>query len=255
MASRSTLAVTPFAAALLLLVLACVPSEVAYALTDHNGATGAGRSEPAAHAESDAPSDGSATSAGVGALSSALEAAASNADAIVQTRIEAEQRALELAWQEAERRDKRLEYDPALIEAIGSQSADGHWGCCPGYSCAYGDAIITGQATDHSAYTCHCCTWPGWGGGNSSFRSLGSNAALLGEAYDEIAAGRPTVIHVAGSSGEHWICLMGYRDVEDAGNLTLDNFYALDPVTGTEIVASDGYVLYGDFCEHVSDLR
>lgn len=192
---------------------------------------------------------------GVDALSSALAAAASSADALVQTRVEAEQRALELARQEAERRDKRLGYDPALIEAVGSQTADGHWGCCPGYSCAYGDAIITGRAVDHSAYTCRCCTWPGWGGGNSSFRSLGSNAALLGEAYAEIAAGRPTVVHVAGSSGEHWICLMGYRDVEDAASLSLDNFLALDPVTGSEIVASDGYVLYGDFCEHVSDRR
>lgn len=255
MASRSTLSTAPFAAALLLFVLACAPSGSAYAVPDPDDASGASRSEPAAQAGGGTPIDGFAFSTGVGALSSALEAAASNADAIVQTRVEAEQRALELARQEAEKRDKRLEYDPALIEVIGNQTADGHWGCCPGYSCAYGDAIITGQATDHSAYTCHCCTWPGWGGGNSSFRSLGSNAALLGEAYSEIAAGRPTVIHVAGSSGEHWICLMGYRDVEDAGNLSLDNFYALDPVTGSEIVASDGYVLYGDFCEHVSDLR
>lgn len=155
----------------------------------------------------------------------------------------------------AEQRDKRLDYDPALIAAIGDQSSGGHAVCCPAYACAYGDAILTGQANGHGAYGCGCCTWPGWGGGDSSFRSLGSDEALLREAYDEIAAGRPTVIHVAGPYGEHWICLMGYRDVEDPDALTLDNFLALDPANGQEVTASYRYVPYGDACEHVSDLR
>ncbi|WP_172135952.1 hypothetical protein [Adlercreutzia sp. ZJ473] len=151
--------------------------------------------------------------------------------------------------------NRTLPYDPAVIAQIGNQVADGHMICCPGYACAYGDAVITGQATDHSFYGCGCCTWPRWGGGNSSFRSLGSDAALLREAYDEISAGRPTVIHVAGSWGEHWICLIGFRDAHDPDNLTLGNFVALDPVYGNEITASDGYVLYGDACQHVSDTR
>ena len=98
------------------------------------------------------------------------------------------------------------------------------------------------------------CTWPGWGGGNSSFRSLGSNEALLREAYDQIAAGKPTVIHVAGAYGEHWITLIGYHDASDPDNLELGNFTALDPYDGTEINAGEAYALYGDFCEHVSSL-
>ena len=96
---------------------------------------------------------------------------------------------------------------------------------------------------------------PSWGGGNSSFRSLGSDEALLREAYDEIAAGRPTVVHVAGPYGEHWICLMGYQGVEDPDALSLDNFIALDPANGLEVTASYRYAPYGDACEHVSDLR
>ena len=142
---------------------------------------------------------------------------------------------------------------PALIAAIGSQGSTGHWICCPGFSCAYGDAIIHGVANSHAAYGCGCCTWPGWGGGSSSFRSLGTDQALLREAYESISAGKPTVVHVAGTAGEHWICLMGYRDVQDPDNLTLGNFIALDPVDGAQIVASDRYSLYGDACEHVSD--
>ncbi|WP_238991254.1 hypothetical protein, partial [Gordonibacter urolithinfaciens] len=166
-----------------------------------------------------------------------------------------QQQAERAAAAAAQRTDKVLAYDPALIAAIGNQSAGGHAVCCPGYACAYGDAVLTGKANDHAAYGCGCCTWPGWGGGNSSFRSLGSDAALLREAYDEIAAGRPTVAHVSGPYGEHWICLIGYRDAQDPDALTLDNFVALDPANGREIVASYRYVPYGDACQHVSDLR
>lgn len=166
-----------------------------------------------------------------------------------------QQQAERAAAAAAQRTDKVLAYDPALIAAIGNQSAGGHAVCCPGYACAYGDAVLTGKANDHAAYGCGCCTWPGWGGGNSSFRSLGSDAALLREAYDEIAAGRPTVAHVSGPYGEHWICLIGYRDAQDPDALTLDNFVALDPANGQEVVASYRYVPYGDACQHVSDLR
>ncbi len=61
----------------------------------------------------------------------------------------------------AQRTDKVLAYDPALIAAIGNQANGSHTVCCPGYACAYGDAVLTGQARDHAAYGCGCCTWPG----------------------------------------------------------------------------------------------
>ena len=166
-----------------------------------------------------------------------------------------EKQAVLAAVAAAQRTDKVLSYDPALISQIGNQSAGGHTICCPGYACAYGDAVLTGEARDHSYYGCGCCTWPGWGGGNSSFRTLGSDAAVLREAYDEIAAGRPTIMHVSGPYGEHWICLVGYQNAIDPNALSLDNFIALDPANGQEIVASYRYTPYGDACQHVSDLR
>lgn len=187
--------------------------------------------------------------AGDGSTTGAASALSDVATRIQQAGDAAKQRADELSL----RVNRTLSYDPALIAAIGSQGSTGHWICCPGFSCAYGDAIIHGVANSHAAYGCGCCTWPGWGGGNSSFRSLGTDQALLREAYESISAGKPTVVHVAGTAGEHWICLMGYRDVQDPDNLTLDNFIALDPVDGAQIVASDRYSLYGDACEHVSD--
>lgn len=184
-----------------------------------------------------------------GSTTGAASALSDVATRIQQAGDAAKQRADELSL----RVNRTLSYDPALIAAIGSQGSTGHWICCPGFSCAYGDAIVHGVANSHAAYGCGCCTWPGWGGGNSSFRSLGTDQALLREAYESISAGKPTVVHVAGTAGEHWICLMGYRDVQDPDNLTLGNFIALDPVDGAQIVASDRYSLYGDACEHVSD--
>lgn len=154
---------------------------------------------------------------------------------------------------EAEKANKVLAYDPAAIEQIGNQLSSGHSICCPSFSCAYADAVLDGTIHDHSYYCCYSCRWADWGGGNSAFRCVGSDEQLLREAYDQIAAGAPTVIHVYGPYGGHWIALIGYQNVEDPDCLTLDNFVALDPANGAQIVASEKYVLYGDGCEHISE--
>ncbi len=151
------------------------------------------------------------------------------------------------------RTDYVIDYDPALIEAIGNQLTSGHSICCPSYSCAYADAVLDGTLHDHSYYTCNCCTWPDWGGGGSAFRCVGTDEELLREAYDQISQDRPTVIHVVGPYGEHWIALIGYVGASDPDALTLDNFVALDPADGAQMIASEKYVLYGDGCEHISD--
>ena len=149
--------------------------------------------------------------------------------------------------------DKVLDYDRRLIKKVGTQEATGHTICCPSFSCAYGDVVLDGTVHGHEYYSCSCCTWTDWGGGGSSDRCVGTDEELLREAYDQIRSGRPTIIHVAGSSGEHWICLIGYRKAKDPDRLDLSNFIALDPWDGAQIVASDRYTLYGDGCEHVSD--
>lgn len=150
--------------------------------------------------------------------------------------------------------DKLLECDPSLLEAVGTQEATGHTTCCAAFACAYGDAYVKGTAQGHAAYGCACCTWPGWGGGDSSFRNLGSAQALLSESYEQIKAGKPTVVHVAASYGEHWVTLVGYQNVDDPASLTLDNFICLDPWDGAQVTASERFSLYGDNCQHVSDV-
>ncbi len=168
--------------------------------------------------------------------------------------------ALSIAAQEEQARTEAeltgnmmLSWDPALIAAVGSQAASGHASCCPGYACAYGDAIVQGIANDHAAYGCGCCTWPNWGGGDSSYRDLGSGQAVLREAYDQINAGYPTVAHVRARYGQHWVTLVGYQNVDDPGALSTDNFLCLDPWDGQLYTLSDQFDLYGDNCQHVSD--
>ena len=163
-----------------------------------------------------------------------------------------DEQAAEAERAEQETTDKILAYNKADIRAIGTQEKTGHTICCPSFSCAYGDAVIDGTVHDHSYYTCSCCTWNDWGGGGSWNRCVGTNDELLHEAYDQISAGKPTVIHVTGGSGEHWICLIGYKNANDPDHLTLDNFIALDPWDGAQITASDRWSLYGDGCEHIS---
>ena len=145
-----------------------------------------------------------------------------------------------------------LPYDPADIAAIGNQNESGHTICCPSYACAYADAVLDGTVNDHSYYTCSCCMWQDWGGG-SSYRCVGSDEEVLREAYDQISSGKPVVTHVSWEYGEHWIALIGYQNVTDPDHLTLDNFIALNPSDGAQIVASSGYSLYGDGCQHVSE--
>ncbi len=153
----------------------------------------------------------------------------------------------------AQKVNKILSYDPAHIATIGTQEQTGHSICCPSFSCAYADAVMDGTVHDHGYYSCSCCTWTDWGGGDSSFRSVGSDEQLLREAYDQISAGKPTVIHVAWSGGEHWITLIGYENATDPDHLTLSNFIALDPWDGAQLNAGSKYSLYGDGCEHISD--
>ena len=148
--------------------------------------------------------------------------------------------------------DKLLSYDQTDIDAIGTQEKTGHSICCPSFACAYADAVLDGTVHDHEYYTCSCCTWTDWGGGGSFDRCVGTDEQLLREAYDQISAGKPTVIHVSGPSGEHWIALVGYQDAVDPDHLTLSNFIALDPWDGKQLNAGSKYSLYGDGCEHVS---
>lgn len=154
---------------------------------------------------------------------------------------------------EAEKANKLLAYNADDIAAIGTQEQSGHGICCPSFSCAYADAVLDGTVHDHDYYSCSCCSWTDWGGGDSSDRCVGSDEQLLREAYDQIALGKPTVAHVSWSGGEHWIALVGYEDVSDPDHLTLANFIALDPWDGARLNAGSKYDLYGDGCEHVSD--
>lgn len=151
-------------------------------------------------------------------------------------------------------RTKVLAYNREDIDAIGCQNESGHTTCCPSFSCAYADAVLDGTVNDHSYYVCYSCCWTDWGGGGSWDRSVGGDEDVLREAYYQISAGKPTVVHVRGEyTSGHWIALIGFVDAVDPDHLDLSNFIALDPTDGQQINAAERYVLYGDGLQHISE--
>lgn len=149
--------------------------------------------------------------------------------------------------------NKVLAYDRALIDQIGTQEKTGHTICCPSFSCAYADAVMDGTVHSHEYYSCSNCLWTDWGGADSSYRNVGGDEQVLREAYDQISAGKPTVVHVSASYGEHWVALIGYENATEPDHLSLSNFIALDPWDGAQINAGASFSLYGDGCQHISD--
>jgi len=231
-------------AAGILLAAALVPGSIAWP-SDAHAASSRGA---AAAADADVSSVEAARESVSEGLSRALASTQANSN---QGETEGEEDAASSAVSSVT--EKLLEYNPDDLAVIGTQESTGHSICCPSFSCAYADAVLDGTVHDHSYYTCSCCTWTDWGGGDSAYRCVGSDEELLREAYDEISAGRPTVIHVSAGYGEHWIALIGYTEAIDPDNLTLANFIALDPWDGAQIIASDRFSLYGDGCEHITE--
>ena len=65
--------------------------------------------------------------------------------------------------------------------------------------------------------------------------------AVLQRAYKEILAGRPSILHVTGNTEQHWLCIIGYKNVSSLQKLTASNFLAIDPWNGNVITVSSKY--------------
>ncbi len=140
---------------------------------------------------------------------------------------------------------KTLRYDPLLIQAIGYQS-DGtalEKKACASFALAYCQAILTGRAVAPQTF------WSGaanvdcvWSRGGYTTVSAGSEAAVLQNAYAQLSAGKPCILHVYSStSSQHWLTLVGYKNVTSTAYLSTSNFLAIDPWDGTLITVSDRY--------------
>lgn len=142
---------------------------------------------------------------------------------------------------------KTLPYNSSLIAAVGHQS-DGtalEKKACASFALAYCNAILYASApSPHSYWVSESdvsCVWSK-GGYTCSPTGYGSLQSVLQTAYLQLAAGKPCILNVKSStSSEHWVCLVGYKNVTNTNALTAANFLAIDPWSGTLITVSDKY--------------
>ena len=149
---------------------------------------------------------------------------------------------------------KELQYSASLISQVGNQARSGHNWCCSNYACAYGDTMFTGKVQSHEKYDSRkpCgknkayCGWTNW-----SNRKYSSSLKMV---IDQIDAGKPVLLHVKNKPGwgdqspdqQHWVTVIGYKNVSNASSAGLGNLIALDPCDGKKITVSDRYKRHSD---------
>lgn len=142
--------------------------------------------------------------------------------------------------------NRTLSYNADLIQAVGHQSTGNSLEkkACASYALAYCNAILNNSASSPQSY------WAGsndvtcvWSKGEYSCPAsgYGSELAVLQAAYWQIVAGKPCILHVTGTTEQHWLCIIGYKNVSSIQTLTAANFIALDPWDGAVITVSPKY--------------
>ena len=142
-----------------------------------------------------------------------------------------------------------LQYDEAAVAAVGTQKSTGHTACCLAFCEGYGDSMLFGQTVDHTEHAYYgdcasnpCADWNGW-----QYIAYDATYAVY-----EIMEGRPCIMHVQGngttwSSSEHWVLVIGYYDVDDPLDASINNLIVLDPWDGKIMPAIARYARHDDY--------
>lgn len=142
--------------------------------------------------------------------------------------------------------NRTLSYNTGLVQAVGHQSAGNalEKKACASYALAYCNAILNNSAPSPRSYwlssTDVNCVWSK-GGYTCSASGYGSELAVLQAAYSQIVAGKPCILHVTGTTEQHWLCVIGYKNVSSIQMLSAANFIAIDPWDGAVITVSSKY--------------
>ncbi len=140
---------------------------------------------------------------------------------------------------------KLLPYDAAKIAKIGHQSTGTalEKKACASYALAYCNCLLYGSMpSPHSYWTSQTVVDCVWSKGGYTTYAYESENAVLQAAYAQITAGRPCILHVtSATSSQHWLTIIGYKNVKTISALSADNFIALDPWDGAVITVSDKY--------------
>ncbi len=138
---------------------------------------------------------------------------------------------------------KTLSYDSSLIATIGHQSTGTtlEKKACASYALAYCNAILSGTTpSPHDYWSSSTNVDCVWSKGGYTTKSYSSEQAVLKAAVTQIAAGKPCILHVTGSTAQHWIAVIGYKDYTGS-TLSVSHLVAIDPWDGQVITVSSRY--------------
>lgn len=143
--------------------------------------------------------------------------------------------------------NRTLTYNFVLISAVGQQSNGTalEKKACASYALAYCNSILYKTAPSPHTYWSNStnvdCVWSKGGYATNSYSNT---TEVLKAAYDQVAAGIPCILRVSGTTtSQHWVTVIGYKNVTNPDKLTAANFLALDPWNGSLITVSDKYVV------------
>lgn len=135
-------------------------------------------------------------------------------------------------------KSKTLSINWNLIKKTGNQSVSGPCFC---YALAYARDIIDGKTHYWKEYDVNggrygqCSAYASISLANFGRNAPSNKATALKNIYELVKSGKPVVINVTGgrSSGEHYVCVVGYTNVTNTSKLTESNFLIIDSVQGT----------------------
>lgn len=122
--------------------------------------------------------------------------------------------------------EKTLNFNWFQIEEVGHQTPGDSK--CSVYALAYCRTILDKKAANANDYWySYGANWPS-GGYYKTYS--GTSQGILRTLYDSINAGKPAIIYVTGRTGiQHYVTIVGYKNVSNANSLSLSNFLYIDP--------------------------
>ncbi len=127
---------------------------------------------------------------------------------------------------------KRLGYTASKITAIGPQPSGSVY--CSVYAISYARAVA-GKTPYSNPYAYWTKDGAKWSLGGMTSTKYATQQSGLKKLYSEIQAGRPAIAFVYGpGASQHYVTVIGYKDVTNANNLKMSNFIILDPGSASE---------------------
>lgn len=145
---------------------------------------------------------------------------------------------------------RMLTYDSSLIDRIGHQSTGTalEKKACASYALAYCNAILSGGApSPHTYWVSETNVDCVWSRGGYTTKTYSSEQEVWQAAFDQLAAGKPCILHVTGTTQQHWLAVVGCKKSAFSPNVSASDFVALDPWDGRRITVGEKYKVKSTF--------